>query len=113
VNSKFGGFEIQIGPIPPVFTKFQKNQPIFLTLPPTRPDSCNGCAAHVRERKKKEQLRGVVVGVAFALARSSNGAVTSRLTGKSKKAEAPAQRMGGPVGSNKHADEFVWASQNE
>jgi hypothetical protein len=63
----------------------------------------NGCAAHVRERK--EQLRGVVVGVAFALARSWNGAVTSRLTGKSKKAEAPGSAwwMGGLVGSNKHA----------
>jgi hypothetical protein len=37
VNSKFGGFEIQTSPIPPVFPEFQKIQPVFLTL---RPSAC-------------------------------------------------------------------------
>jgi hypothetical protein len=32
VNSKFGGFEIQTGPIPPVFAEFWKIRPIFVTL---------------------------------------------------------------------------------
>jgi hypothetical protein len=32
VNSKFDGFEIQTGPILPVFTEFQKIRPVFLTL---------------------------------------------------------------------------------
>jgi hypothetical protein len=38
VNSKFDGFENRTGPIPPVFTKFQKIRPVFLTLlPPAAP----------------------------------------------------------------------------
>jgi hypothetical protein len=32
VNSKFGGFGIRTGPIPPVFAEFQKIRPVFVTL---------------------------------------------------------------------------------
>jgi hypothetical protein len=52
VNSKFGGFGIQTGPIPPIFVEFRKIRPIFLTLLVTAADQNGGKGASASMRAR-------------------------------------------------------------
>jgi hypothetical protein len=91
VNSKFSGFGIRIGPIPPVFTEFQKIRPVFVTLmgsgipssgqlfgsPRTSPRQSSGCrtSGERSSRMRRGRWRERAEGAAMAEGGSSSSSV--------------------------------------